>query len=183
MAFVPDYLLWLDLEMTGLDVLKDRILEAAAVVTDNQLNVIAQTDSLVIHHDQTVLDSMNEWCKKQHALSGLVTAVQQSTQTLREVEEKLLAFFAPYVKPGKGILCGNSIWQDKLFLQEYMPRVHQLFHYRIIDVTTVKELVFRWYPQSFNKEFKKSDKHRALSDTLESIQELRHYRDYFFMPV
>lgn len=178
-----NYLIWLDLEMTGLEVAQDRILEAAAVVTDAQLNIIAQTESLVIHQEQHILDTMNDWCKRQHGLSGLTAAVQQSPYSHEQVEEMLVTFLKPYIIPGKGILCGNSVWQDKFFLQVHMPRVHQLFHYRIVDVTSIKELLFRWYPQSPHKEFKKSDTHRALSDTLEAIQELRHYRTYFFMPV
>lgn len=177
-----DNLIWIDLEMTGLDLPHDVILEISTIVTDNELNIIAFGPDLVIHHSNTVLETMNEWCKKQHSKSGLVTAVQHSTITLQQAEQQVIDFLLPYCKPDPGVVCGNSVWQDKAFIQWYMPRLNELMHYKIIDVSSVKELVMRWYPKSPFVEFKKMDSHRALTDIQESIEELKHYRKHFFIP-
>ncbi len=175
-------LIWLDLEMTGLNVMLDVILEIAVVVTDKDLAVIAEGPSIVIHQPQEVLDSMNEWCKKQHTISGLTEAVQKSTISLSEAELAVCDFLKDYCIKGQGILCGNSIWQDKSFIQRYMPKLDAFFHYKIVDVSSIKELVIRWYPSSPFSDIKKQDKHRALPDVYESIEVLRTYRKHFFVP-
>lgn len=175
-------LIWIDLEMTGLEVSRDRILEIAAIVTDKDLEVIAEGPSLVIHESEEILGSMNEWCKKQHGLSGLTEDVRKSTITLQEAENAVYVFLQNYCVPGQAILCGNSVWQDKSFIHAYMPKLDSLFHYKIVDVSSIKELVIRWYPKSPYNEVKKMDKHRALVDIYESIGILRMYRNHFFIP-
>ena len=175
-------LIWLDLEMTGLDVTQDVILEIAVAVTDKNLEIIAEGPSLVIHQSNEILESMNDWCKKQHKISGLTQDVQNSTITLEQAEQEVLSFLNVYCIAGQGILCGNSIWQDKAFIHAYMPQLYKFFHYKIVDVSSVKELIIRWYPKSLNSDFKKADKHRAMADVIESIEALKHYRDHFFIP-
>jgi oligoribonuclease len=175
-------LIWIDLEMTGLVVSQDVILEIAVVVTDKDLAVIAEGPSIVIHHSQAVLDSMNDWCKKQHALSGLTQAVIESTISESHAETMVCDFLQNYCVKGQGILCGNSVWQDKAFIHRYMPKLDAFFHYKIVDVSSIKELVIRWYPKSPYSDIKKQDKHRALPDVYESIEVLRIYRKYFFVP-
>lgn len=175
-------LLWLDLEMTGLDTEKDTILEIASIITDNDLNIIATGPATAIHQPDTVLDHMNEWSAKQHAKSGLLDAVRASTVTMEQAETETLHFVQAHCPKWKAILCGNSIHNDQNFLRTHMPRLHDYLHYRLVDVSSVKELLKRWYPNNPHLEFKKSDQHRALTDTEESIAELRHYRTYFFAP-
>lgn len=175
-------LIWIDLEMTGLDVSKDKILEIAVVVTDKDLALVAEGPSLVIHYSQEILDAMNDWCKKQHGLSGLTEAVQKSTISLNEAESLVCDFLKNYCIKGQGILCGNSVWQDKSFIQRYMPKLDAFFHYKIVDVSSIKELAIRWYPASPYSDIKKQDKHRALADIYESIEVLKTYRKHFFVP-
>lgn len=174
-------LVWLDLEMTGLIIATDVILEIATVITDKDLNVIAEGPSLVIHQPEEKLAAMGKWCQDQHGKTGLIKDVRNSTVTLQEAEEQIAAFIKQHCAPSTGILSGNTVWQDRVFLDKYMPLISTYLHYRIIDVTSVKELVKRWYPDNKNIEFKKSDRHRALSDVYESIAELQHYRKNFFI--
>jgi oligoribonuclease len=174
-------LVWLDLEMTGLNPERDVILEIATIITDDQLTIIQTGPHCIIHQPHNILDSMDSWCKKHHTASGLIDDVIQSNTTVHEAEEKTVAFLKQYCQPKKVLLCGNSVWQDRIFLQKYMPQLLNFFHYRIIDVSSIKELIFRWYPNNIHKEFKKNDKHRASDDIMQSIGELLHYRTYFFI--
>lgn len=175
-------LVWLDLEMTGLQVAEDVILEIATVITDGQLNLVAKGPLLVIHQPEEKLTLMDEWVTKQHAKSGLTQEVRTSKISIEEAEKATLTFIQEYCVKRKSPLCGNSIWQDATFLRKYMPRITDFMHYRVLDVSAFKEAVGRWYPSSPYKDFKKSDQHRAMPDTLESIEELKHYRKYFFIP-
>lgn len=172
-------LVWMDLEMSGLDVRKDVILEIATVVTDADLNVVAEGPSLAIHHDDGVLEGMDEWNTRHHGESGLVERVRASPASTTEAEAVTLAFVVRHCAPGQSPLCGNSIWQDRRFLARHMPTLEAHFHYRIVDVSTVKELARRWRPAVADG-FKKKNAHRALDDIHESIAELRHYRRCFF---
>ena len=174
-----DNLVWIDLEMTGLNPDKDVILEIATMVTDNQLNEIARGPSLVIHQPDTLLQQMDEWVFQQHTQSGLVQQVQDSKVSVAEAQQQTLDFLKQYCVAETAPLCGNSVWQDKAFLRRYMPDLNKFFHYRIIDVSTLKELAERWYPQVL--EMKKKDTHRALEDICESIEELRYYRQHILV--
>lgn len=171
------YLAWIDLEMTGLDARQDDILEIAVLVTDANLKVVAEGPDLIIHQPSEKLERMLPLVQQMHVTSGLLDLVAKSTVNLKQAEQQVLNFLAPYGAPQTMPLCGNSIWQDKLFLINHMPILNNFFHYRIIDVSTVKELVTRWYGVP---EFKKTKKHRALSDIHESIAELGFYREKYF---
>ena len=171
-------LIWIDLEMTGLVPEKDIIIEIATVVTDADLNVLAEGPSLAIHQDNKYLESMDEWNTRQHTKSGLVQRVKESKIFVNEAEKQTLDFVMKYVDPGTSPMCGNSICQDRRFLYNYMPRLEKFFHYRHIDVSTLKELAVRWKPDVVSTSFKKS-KHLALSDIYDSINELKHYREHF----
>lgn len=173
-------LVWIDLEMTGLNATIDVILEIALIITDKDLNILHSGPHFVIHHPQATLDGMNAWCKDHHGASGLTQAVQQSTTTLREAEQAVLDVIQLYCYPQTSSLCGNSIWQDRIFLQAYMPELISYLHYRMIDVTSIKRVIQMWFPKSEGTEFKKKDSHRAIIDIEESIAELKHYREYFF---
>lgn len=173
--------IWIDLEMTGLDPDKDVILEIASIITDEQLNIIDEGPSLIISQTPDKLAVMCEWVRNLHNKSGLLARVKTSQITQEQAEEQTVAFITRYCKPGTAILCGNSVWQDRGFLRKYMPRIVELLHYRLIDVSSVKVLARRWYPNSPEKDFKKADTHRALTDIRESINELKHYRQYFFI--
>ncbi len=173
-------LVWIDLEMTGLDSSHDVILEIATVVTSNQLELIAQGPTLVIHQPDEILALMDEWVTRIHTKSNLVTAVRQSVVSLEQAEEATLAFLMQYAQKNLSPLCGNSVWQDRIFLSKYMPRIIDYLNYRIIDVSSIKEVVKRWYPQSPYENFVKAENHRAQEDILQSIEELKHYRTYFF---
>ena len=173
-------LVWIDLEMTGLDLSKDVILEIATVVTTNDLELIAQGPNFVIHHPEETLAHMDDWNKKHHGASGLLTAVRDSTITLELAQEQTLAFIAEHAQKNLSPLCGNSVWQDRRFLQKYMPLVDDFLNYRIIDVSSIKEVIKRWYPDDPYENFVKVENHRAAEDILQSIEELAHYRDYFF---
>jgi oligoribonuclease len=171
-------LVWLDMEMTGLDPDRDRIIEVAVVVTDPQLNVVAEAPVLVVHQSDAVLDAMDSWNKNTHSRTGLIERVKASLLKEEEAEERLLAFLAQHV-PGKtSPMCGNSICQDRRFLARYMPRLEAYFHYRNLDVSTLKELVRRWKPE-IAKGLAKLGKHEALADIHESIEELKYYREHF----
>ena len=171
-------LIWIDLEMTGLVPEDDVIIEIATIVTDADLNVLAEGPSLAINQDNKHLDSMDEWNTRQHNKSGLVQRVKESKISLNKAEKKTLDFLMKYVDQGVSPMCGNSICQDRRFLYIYMPKLENFFHYRHIDVTTIKELAVRWKPDVVNTSFKQS-KHLALSDIYDSINELKHYREHF----
>lgn len=173
-----NFLIWIDLEMTGLNPNRDRIIELAVLVTDNQLNIIAEGPTLVIHQDDILLNGMDEWNTKHHAESGLVERVRQSVVTESQAENDVIDFLSAYLKPGESPLCGNSIYQDRIFLARYMPKLEKFCHYRNLDVSTVKELARRWKPELA---FKKQSTHRALDDIKESIDELKFYRQHFFV--
>lgn len=174
-------LAWIDLEMTGLDPEKDVIVEIASVVTDKDLNIIAQGPSFVIHQPDDKLKQMNDWVTKIHTASGLVQEIKDSKITAKEAEVKTLRFFQEYCFAGVTPLCGNSIWQDRRFLYKYMTELNNYFNYRIVDVSSFKEVIKRWYPDNANIDFKKGDIHRAMPDIRESIAELEHYKKNFFV--
>ncbi len=167
-------LVWIDLEMTGLHPQQDHILEIASIVTDNDLRVICEGPVLAVHHDETVLRAMDDWNQRTHGASGLIERVRASRLDLAAVETQTLDFLQAHVTPGTSPLCGNSVCQDRRFLAQHMPRLERFFHYRLIDVSTLKELSARWYPKLAR--FQKSERHEALSDIRESLAELRHYR-------
>jgi oligoribonuclease len=168
----------MDLEMSGLDPDRCAILEIATIVTDAELQVIAEGPDLVIHHDDSVLAAMDEWCTTHHGQSGLTAAVQASTISLAEAEARTLEFVAAHTVAKGSPLCGNTIWQDRRFLVKHMPTLDAHLHYRLVDVSTIKELARRWYPHV--RAPSKSDAHRALDDIRESIAELRFYREQVF---
>lgn len=167
-------LVWLDLEMTGLEPESCHILEIASAVTDSQLQVLAEGPDIVIHQSEEVLAGMNAWCQEQHAASGLVAQVRASKISLAQAEEATLHFLREFTHTGMSPLCGNSIFLDHRFLQRYMPRLTAFVSEQLIDVSTLKELVRRWYPD--RRAPKKADGHRAREDILESIAELAFYR-------
>lgn len=169
-------LIWVDLEMTGLDPRHDRIIEMAAVVTDEQLNIIAEGPVFAIHQSDELLNGMDDWNTNQHNKSGLVQRVQESVITEEIAQAQMLEFLKEYTVSGKSPMCGNSIWQDRRFLANYMPELEKYFHYRMIDVSTLKELALRWAPTIYNG-FKKDSAHLALSDIHDSINELKYYRE------
>ena len=173
-----DNLIWIDLEMTGLNPDTDRILEIATIVTDGQLNPIAEGPVIAVHQPDDVLETMNQWCIDTHAKTGLTERVRQSTVSLTEAEQTTLAFLKEHSEPGASPMCGNSIGQDRRFLHRYMSDLHDFFHYRNIDVSTVKELARRWKPGIMDG-FAKQGTHKALVDIQESIEELRYYRQHF----
>lgn len=173
-----DNLIWIDLEMTGLEPEKDRIIEIATIVTDAQLNILAEGPVLAVHQEQTLLAGMDEWNTRQHNKSGLVKRVQESTITEAEAQAQTIAFLKQYLDRGKSPMCGNSICQDRRFLYKYMPELAAFFHYRNLDVSTLKELVKRWRPKLLNGVMKES-KHLALDDIRDSISELVYYRQHF----
>ena len=171
-------LIWIDLEMTGLVPEKDNIIEIATVVTDADLNVLAEGPSIAIHQNNKHLDSMDEWNTRQHTKSGLVKRVKESSISVNEAEKQTLEFLMKYVDSGASPMCGNSICQDRRFLYNYMPKLEKFFHYRHIDVSTLKELAIRWKPDVVTTSFKQS-KHLALSDIYDSINELKYYKEHF----
>jgi oligoribonuclease len=176
-----DRLVWIDLEMSGLDVDRERILEIATIVTDGQLEVIAEGPELVVHQPDVILDAMDDWNREHHGSSGLVDRVRASTIDDAEAERLTLEFIAAHVGPRGAPLAGNSVHQDRLFLGRYMPRLEGYLHYRNVDVSTVKELVRRWNPKAFAARPVKKASHRALDDIRESIEELRFYRRAVFV--
>ena len=172
-------LVWIDLEMTGLDTQTDEIIEIATIVTDDDLNVLAEGPVLAIKVADTVLNGMDDWNTKQHGESGLVDRVRRSTVTLAEAEAQTIAFLSKWVDTGKSPMCGNSICQDRRFLARQMPELEAFFHYRNLDVSSVKELCYRWRPDIMQS-FEKNSSHLALDDIRDSIRELKHYREHFF---
>jgi|SRR5690625_70358 len=178
MTSTDQRLVWLDMEMTGLDPEKERIIEVAVVVTEANLEVVAEGPVLVIHQSDALLDAMDDWNKSMHGRSGLIDKVKQSTLTEAQAEEQLLQFLHQHVKEKISPLCGNTVSQDRRFMYRYMPRLEAFFHYRNLDVSTLKELARRWKPEVVSS-FKKENKHEALADIYESIAELKHYRSHF----
>jgi oligoribonuclease len=170
---------WIDLEMTGLDPDNERIIEMASIVTDSALNIVAEGPVIAIHQPDSLLNAMDQWCTRTHGESGLTQRVKDSTTGEADAEQQTLAFLKQYLDPGKSPLCGNSIGQDRRFLVKYMPELEAFFHYRNLDVSTIKELARRWRPEVLNGVRKKGS-HLALDDIRDSINELRHYRDSFF---
>ena len=172
-------MVWMDLEMSGLDPKTCMILEIASLVTDKDLNVVAQGPALVVHQPEEVLAAMDDWNKHHHGLSGLTEAVRKSVISLEEAEKQTLAFIQQHCPPKSSPLCGNTIYQDRRFLIEYMPVLEAYLHYRLVDVSTIKELVKRWYGPEFQAPQKKQ-KHKALDDILETAEELKFYREKVF---
>jgi oligoribonuclease len=174
-------LVWLDMEMTGLDPDNDRIIEVAVLVTDMELNILAEGPVFAIHQSDEVLDKMDNWNKGTHGKSGLIDRVKASTTTESDAEVALIAFLKQYVPAGKSPMCGNSICQDRRFMARGMPKLEAFFHYRNLDVSTLKELCRRWKPDLI-KGFKKHQMHTAMADIIESVEELRYYREHFIVP-
>jgi oligoribonuclease len=194
MAAASDVLVWLDMEMTGLEPDKERIIEVAVILTDGQLNEIAVGPDLVIHQSDELLAAMDDWNKQHHGASGLTERVRASTIGEADAEQQILAFLAEHVPVAemeggrlarphakdRPVLAGNSIHQDRRFIRRYMPALEKRLHYRMVDVSTIKELARRWYPATLAKQPGKNDSHRALDDVRESIAELRFYRQFIF---
>ncbi|HRP74341.1 MAG TPA: oligoribonuclease [Rhodocyclaceae bacterium] len=178
MAQDQNHLIWLDMEMTGLDPDTDRIIELAIVITDVRLETIAEGPVLAVHQPDAVLDAMDEWNRNTHGNSGLIERVRASSLSEAEAEAQMLAFVQQYLPARTSPMCGNSVCQDRRFMARYMPTLEAWFHYRNLDVSTLKELARRWRPDVYEG-LRKAGKHEALADIYESIDELRHYRDNF----
>lgn len=176
---ISPYLIWLDMEMSGLNPETEAILEVALIVTDNELNIIDQLDSIVINQPDDILSKMDSWNNAVHTKSGLVARVQTSTTAIADAEKVIVDFIKKYAKKGSAPLCGNTIYQDRKFIIKYMPALESFLHYRLIDVSTLKELAKRWYPNM--PAFEKHNKHEALADVIESIEELKHYRKHLLI--
>ncbi len=179
MAQDADNLIWIDLEMTGLDPDTDLIIEIATVVTDKHLKILAQGPVLAIHQPEAVLAGMDDWNQKHHAQSGLLQRVRASDISLQDAEAQTLAFLSLWLPAKASPICGNSICQDRRFLYRHMPKLEAYFHYRNLDVSTIKELAARWAPQ-LKDGYSKKSAHLALDDIIESINELKYYREHFF---
>lgn len=172
-----DNLVWIDMEMSGLDPVTCKPLEIATVITDSELEIVAEGPNLVIHQPDAVLDAMDQWNTEHHSASGLTQAVKQSRVSCKQAEAMTLSFLERYTEPGRPPLCGNSVGQDRRFLRRYMPEIHQHLHYRIVDISSIKELAKRWYGLEAPA---KRESHRAMDDIRESIDELRFYRRVLF---
>ncbi|HAT39408.1 oligoribonuclease [Polynucleobacter necessarius] len=177
-----EHLIWVDMEMSGLDLETERILEIAIIVTDAHLNTIATAPVWVVHQEDAVLDVMDAWNKGTHGRSGLIDKVKASTLDEATVEAQCIAFLKQYIKAGIAPMCGNTIGQDRQFMAKYMPKLEAYFHYRNIDVSSLKELCKRWHPELV-KGFTKKQAHTALADIEESIEELKYYREQFIVPL
>ncbi len=176
--FDDNNLIWVDMEMSGLNPDSDRVLEVAVVITDTQLEVIAEGPVIAIHQSDRVLDGMDAWNTSTHGRSGLIDRVRRSPMDESEAEESVVSFLARYVPSGKSPMCGNSICQDRRFMARWLPQIEAYFHYRNLDVSTLKELARRWKPDVV-RAFEKKSKHEALADIYESIAELKHYRAHW----
>lgn len=172
----------MDMEMSGLDPDKDRILEVAVLVTDGELNVVAEGPNLIVHQPEAVLEAMDEWNTKHHGQSGLTKRVRESTVDESQVSAALLEFLTEHTRKSKAPLAGNSIHQDRRFVARYLPEVEEWLHYRNVDVSTIKELAQRWYPKQYAGRPAKKGSHRAMDDLMESIEELKYYRKALFLP-
>lgn len=170
-------LIWIDLEMTGLDPQRDEIIEIATIVTDAELNILAEGPVIAIHQSDAIMDHLDDWNRRHHGASGLIERVKASRIDMAEAEKQTLEFLSQYLQAGKSPMCGNSICQDRRFLARHMPKLEKFFHYRNLDVSTIKELAARWYPQY---QYHKRNTHQALADIQESIAELKHYRQHIF---
>ncbi|MFN2540458.1 MAG: oligoribonuclease [Mycobacteriales bacterium] len=180
---MSDRLVWIDCEMTGLDLGSDLLIEVAALVTDSDLNLIGEGIDVVIGASAEELSRMPEVVRDMHALSGLTDAVLRSTVTVQEAEQQVLAYLKEHVEPNKAPLCGNSIGTDRGFLARDMKELDGYLHYRMVDVSSIKELARRWYPRAYFNSPKKAGGHRALADILESVKELKYYRSTVFVPM
>ena len=176
-----DYLIWIDLEMTGLKPDTDLIIEMATIVTDSQLRIVAEGPVIAIHQPESVLEGMDDWNKRTHGASGLLNRVRDSKWTMAMAEKRTLEFLNALVEPNSSPMCGNSICQDRRFLARHMPTLEKFFHYRNLDVSTLKELARRWAP-GIIPGFSKQGEHKALADIQESIRELAYYREHFLAP-
>lgn len=177
MSSNPSNLIWIDLEMTGLNPEKDRIIEIATIVTDSNLNIVAEGPVYAIQQPNSLLDQMDEWCTRQHNQSGLVARVKASDVTEEMACKGTIEFLKKHVAEGRSPMCGNSVWQDRRFLTRYMPALESYFHYRLLDVSTLKELALRWAPKIYNG-VQKDSRHLALDDIRDSIEELKYYREH-----
>jgi oligoribonuclease len=175
---VSAHLVWMDMEMTGLDPEKERIIEIATIVTDSDLEVVAEGPVLAVRQSEALLDAMDDWNQRHHSSSGLLERLREHGVTEREAEAATLAFLEAHVEKKRAPLCGNTIWQDRRFLTRYMPTLEDYLHYRMVDVSSIKELVQRWRPDLVAG-FSKKNEHTALADVRESIEELRYYRTHF----
>eukprot|EP01024_Parvocaulis_polyphysoides_P024744 TRINITY_DN2258_c1_g1_i2.p1 TRINITY_DN2258_c1_g1~~TRINITY_DN2258_c1_g1_i2.p1 ORF type:complete len:266 (-),score=36.92 TRINITY_DN2258_c1_g1_i2:174-971(-) len=173
-------LVWIDLEMTGLDLEKDTILEIGCLITDGQLKTVIEGPNLVVSHSKDVITSMNKWCQQHHYASGLVQKVYASKMTMSQVEESVLKFLKHYLGPNQAQLAGNSVHVDKTFLTKCMPQIVDYLHYRIVDVSTLKELCRRWFPKEYEEMPKPRSTHLAMDDIIQSVKELKYYRRTIF---
>ena len=171
-------LIWIDLEMTGLDPDNDLIIEIATIITDKNLNILAEGPVLAVHQSDTAIERMDDWNQKHHGQSGLIERVKTSKIDDAEAETQTIEFLRQWVPENKSPICGNSICQDRRFLYRYMPKLEEYFHYRNLDVSTLKELAARWAPDIYNG-FQKKSVHKALDDIIESIDEMKYYREHF----
>ncbi|XP_061607062.1 small fragment nuclease isoform X8 [Phyllopteryx taeniolatus] len=179
-ATLSQKMVWVDLEMTGLDIENDKIIEMACIITDSDLNILAEGPNLIINQSDELLESMSEWCTEHHGKSGLTQAVRLSKTTLEQAEYEFTSFVRQHTPPGQCPLAGNSVHADKRFLDKYMPEFMKHLHYRIIDISTIKELCRRWFPVEYEMVPQKKATHRALEDIRESIKELQYYRASIF---
>ncbi|QIZ78645.1 oligoribonuclease [Ferrimonas lipolytica] len=179
MSLDPNNLIWIDLEMTGLDPIDHKIIEIATIVTDSQLNILAEGPVLAVHQPESELAKMDEWNVRTHGESGLVDRIRNDSVSIEEAQAQTIAFLEQWVPAGKSPICGNSVGQDRRFLVNYMPELEAYFHYRYLDVSTIKELTRRWKPEVM-EQFTKSGSHQALDDIRESIAELVFYRQSVF---
>lgn len=177
MSVDTDNLIWIDLEMTGLDTMSDRIIEVATIITNKDLEEVAVGPVIAVHQPSALLDAMDDWNTKQHTQSGLVERVKSSTVSEQDAEAATIEFLQQYVPENASPMCGNSICQDRRFLARLMPKLEAYFHYRNLDVSSLKELAQRWYPE-VAKGFNKDSKHLALDDIRDSIEELKYYRQH-----
>lgn len=178
MAEREERMVWIDLEMTGLDIEKESIIEIATIITDGELNILANGPNVAITVDESLIEGMDEWNTTHHFESGLVKRIREQGVNLSEAEEMTLDFLKKWVEPNTAPLCGNSVWNDRRFLEKEMPKVAQYLHYRMIDVSTVKELARRWYPDV--DKYPKKGAHLALDDIIESVEELDYFRNKVF---